>query len=148
MPAPDPKRLRRTTSCAVTFNPQGQILLHRRTDNGNWALPGGAIETGETAEQSVVREVWEETGYQVVVVRLIGVYSHPEQTTITYPDGEVVNYVSLSFECSVTGGAPQLSDETSAVDWFDPAVLPTPFHPTHFERVADAVARNPATFSR
>jgi 8-oxo-dGTP pyrophosphatase MutT (NUDIX family) len=148
MPAPDPKRLRRATACAVVFDAQGRLLLHRRTDNGRWALPGGAIETGETAEESIVREVWEETGYRVVVTRLIGVYSQPAQTTITYPGGDVVAYVSLSFECTVTGGAPALSDETSAVDWFDPRALPEPFHGTHVQRVEDAVARNPIAFSR
>ncbi len=148
MPAPDPKRLRRATACAVTFNAEGRVLLHRRTDNGRWCLPGGAIEAGETAEQSIVREVREETGYDVTVVRLTGVYSHPAQTTITYPNGDVVAYVSLAFECAVAGGTPALSDETSAVDWFDPSALPAPFHATHVERVADAVARSPTAFSR
>ena len=57
----------------------------------------GASEIGETADQAVVREVREETGYEVAVVRLVGVYSDPQHTTITYPNGDVVSYVSRAF---------------------------------------------------
>ena len=53
MPAPDPKRLRRAGACAVVLDDRGRVLLHKRTDNGRWALPGGAIETGETAEAAL-----------------------------------------------------------------------------------------------
>jgi len=98
MPKPDPTRLRRAAAAAVVFDAQSRILLHRRTDNGRCGLPGGTIETGETAEQAVIREVREETGYEVCVVRLIGIYSDPLHTTMTYPDGNTVSYVSLLFE--------------------------------------------------
>jgi ADP-ribose pyrophosphatase YjhB (NUDIX family) len=148
MPIPDPKRLRRATVCAVVFDDRGRVLLHRRTDFNTWALPGGAIETGQTAEQATVREVQEETGYDVRVARLVGIYSTPANTTITYPNGDVVSYVNLSFECAVVGGTPMLSDETSAVEWFDPAALPETVHPTHVERIRDAVVRQEAAFYR
>jgi ADP-ribose pyrophosphatase YjhB (NUDIX family) len=148
MPAPDPTRLRRSAACAITFDDRGRVLLHRRTDNGRWALPGGAIETGETADVAVVREVREETGFDVEVVRLVGVYSDPQHTTIAYPDGNVVSYVALAFECRVLGGEPMLSDETSAVDWFDPKSLPPNFHPGHVPRLADALAKQTAAFYR
>jgi 8-oxo-dGTP pyrophosphatase MutT (NUDIX family) len=120
MAAPDPKRLRRTAACAIVLDDRGRVLLHRRTDNGRWALPGGAIETGETAHEAVVREVREETGFAVEVLRLVGVYSDPRHTTIAYPDGNVIAYVAVAFECRLVGGSPALSDETSAVEWFDP----------------------------
>jgi ADP-ribose pyrophosphatase YjhB (NUDIX family) len=148
MPKPDLTRLRRTTAAAVVFDAQGRLLLHRRSDNGHWALPGGALETGETAEQSIIREVKEETGYDVKVIRLIGIYSDPRHTTITYPEGDTVSYVSLLFECAVVGGAPALSDESTAVDWFPPDALPQPFHAGHIPRVQDAVARQIAAFYR
>jgi len=148
MPKPDPASLRRSAAAAVVFDVQGRILLHRRTDNGKWALPGGAIEIGETADQAVVREVKEETGYDVSVVKLVGVYSDPRHTTITYPEGDTVSYVSVLFECSVTGGAAALSDESSAVDWFLPDALPQPFHSGHIPRVQDAVARQERAFYR
>ena len=90
MPKPDPSRLRRTATAAIVFDDQQRLLLQRRSDNGNWALPGGTMETGETAGQCAVREVEEETGYQIEIIRLIGVYSDPQHTTITYPDGNTV----------------------------------------------------------
>ena len=49
----------------------------------------------ETAEQAVIREVKEETGYEVCVIRLVGIYSDPRHTTMTYPDGNTVFYVSI-----------------------------------------------------
>lgn len=148
MPAPDPARLRRTATTAVVFDPAGRLLLHRRTDNGNWALPGGTMETGERADECIVREVLEETGYHVEVVRLVGIYSDPKHTTVTYPDGNTVAYVSALFECRLIGGEPKLSDETSAVEWFNPAELPMPFQPGHVPRVQDALARRTAAFFR
>jgi len=148
MPKPDPARLRRAAAAAVVFDTQGRILLHKRTDNGNWGLPGGSIETGERADESIIREVWEETGYQVEVIRLVGVYSDPALTTITYPNGDVAAYVSLLYECRVTGGSPTLNDESSAVEWFSPQALPEPFLPGHVIRVQDAVARQDAAFYR
>jgi mutator protein MutT len=146
MSAPDFNKLLRTAACAIVFDGQGRVLLHRRTDNGRWALPGGAIEIGETAEQAVVREVEEETGYKVSVVRLIGIYSDPLHTTITYPDGNVNAYVAIAFECRVVGGSPATSDETSAVDWFKRDALPPAFHPGHLPRLADALSGQIAAF--
>lgn len=148
MPIPDPKRLRRTAACALVFDDQGRILLHQRTDNGRWALPGGAIELGETAAAAAVREVLEETGYVVQVLRLVGIYSDPQFTTMTYPDGNTVSYVAIAFECKAIGGAPALSDETSAVDWFDPNQLPENFHRPHLPRLLDALAKQDAAFYR
>jgi 8-oxo-dGTP pyrophosphatase MutT (NUDIX family) len=148
MPIPDSKRLRRATVCAVVFDESGKVLLHQRTDNGRWALPGGAIETGQTAEDATVREVKEETGYDVRVTKLFGVYSTPENTTITYPNGDVVAYVNIAFECELLGGERALNDESSAIDWFDPEKLPEPFHASHAERIGDAVARSERAFYR
>jgi len=148
MPKPDITRTRRTGAAAVVFDTRGRILLHQRSDNGKWSLPGGSIEVGERADQSIVREVKEETGYDVKVVRLIGIYSDPMHTTVTYPGGDVVAYVSLLFECAVVDGAPALSDESTAVDWFPPDALPQPFHAGHIPRVQDAVARQQAAFYR
>ena len=148
MPAPDPARLRRSTCCAVVFDDRGRILLQRRSDNGNWCLPGGAIERGESAHETVVREVKEETGYDVEVVRLIGFYSDPAHTTIAYPDGNVVNYTAVSFECRVRGGAFVPNEESTAAQFFPPDALPQPFFPNHVPRVQDALARQAAAFFR
>ena len=148
MGRPDPARLRRSATCGIVFDAQGNLLLHRRADNGNWALPGGAIETGETAAEAVVREVFEETGYRVKVERIVGVYSDPVHTTIRYPNGDVSSYVAIAFECSVIGGAPALSEETLEVQWFPPRALPQGFYPGHVPRVQDALAKQAAAFAR
>jgi 8-oxo-dGTP diphosphatase len=75
--------MRRATACAVVRDGAGRVLLQRRRDNDQWALPGGAIEEGETAAEAVAREVEEETGCRAEVLRLVGVYSVPSKTTVT-----------------------------------------------------------------
>src|SRR5262245_58901143 len=81
------------------------LLLERRADNQLWGLPGGGVEPGESVRAAVVREVREETGLEVSPGRLIGVYSAPENHQIvTYPDGNVIHYVSTSFERRIAGG--------------------------------------------
>jgi 8-oxo-dGTP pyrophosphatase MutT (NUDIX family) len=102
---------------AVIFDDQRRILLTRRADNGQWCLPGGAMEPGESAEETCVREVWEETGLHVRVTRLIGVYSNRD-ALVEYPDGNKVQIVVLNFEAEMTGGEPGLSDETTGIDYF------------------------------
>ena len=149
MPAPDPAQTRRTAADAVVFDDAGRILLQHRTDFDQWGLPGGSIETGETLAESVVREVKEESGLDVEVVRLVGAYSEPEHTTTHYPDGNVVHYVSLTFECRVRGGElrPQRG-ESKAVRFFDPRALPEPLLREHLQRIRDALAAQPAAFVR
>jgi len=129
-------------------NTEGSILLHRRADNGRWGLPGGGIERDETAEQAVVREVLEETGYEVEARRLIGVYSEPGHTTISYPDGNSVCYVALGFACRVVGGRPALSEETIEVGWFPLEALPDSVPLGHRQRIRDALANEVAAFMR
>ena len=63
---------------AIIFDDDGGILLEKRSDNGWWGLPGGHVEIGESAQDAVVREVLEETGLVVEIMRLVGVYSHPD----------------------------------------------------------------------
>jgi ADP-ribose pyrophosphatase YjhB (NUDIX family) len=99
--------------------------------------------------QAVVREVREETGLEVEPLRLIGVYSAPDLGQIvTYPDGNVIHYVSSCFECAVTGGALVCGDESLEVGWFDPQRLPAELVPMHRVRIVDALARQVGSFVR
>jgi len=102
---------------AAILDEDGRILLTRRTDNGQWCLPGGRMESGESAAEACEREVLEETGLSVRVTRLVGVYSHPDQLVI-YPDGNKAHIVALHFEAEVIGGEPGLSDETTDFGYF------------------------------
>ena len=147
-PAANSSARLRPGAAAVVFDAQGRLLLQRRGDNGRWGLPGGGVEVGETVAAACVREVKEETGYDIEIVRLVGVYSDPRWTTIRYPDGNVVQYVTTPFECRVVGGSPALSEETRALDWVDPRQLPEPFLPNHVQRVRDALERRAEAFYR
>jgi ADP-ribose pyrophosphatase YjhB (NUDIX family) len=102
---------------AAIFDEQGRILLTRRTDNGQWCMPGGAVESGESVAEACEREVLEETGLHVRMKRLVGVYSHPDQLVI-YPDGNKAFIVALHFEAEILGGKLGLSNETTDFGYF------------------------------
>jgi ADP-ribose pyrophosphatase YjhB (NUDIX family) len=109
-------KLRLGCSAAI-FDGQGRILLTRRADNGQWCMPGGAVESGESVAEACEREVYEETGLNVRVKRLVGVYSHPDQLVI-YPDGNKAHIVALHFEAEILGGKLGLSNETTDFGYF------------------------------
>jgi ADP-ribose pyrophosphatase YjhB (NUDIX family) len=127
----------------------GRLLLQQRADSGQWGLPGGSVEIGETVTTAVTREVWEETGFEVRVGRLIGVYSDPHFQIVRYPDGRVWHYVNLCFAAEVTGGEARLAPgETLAVDWFPPEALPATLVSLHRRRIEDALTDRPVPFIR
>jgi len=102
---------------ASIFDEQGRVLLTKRRDNGQWCLPSGGMESGESAAEACEREVFEETGLSVRVRRLVGVYSHPDQL-IVYGDGNKFQIVAIHFEAEIIGGELGLSDETSDFGYF------------------------------
>jgi 8-oxo-dGTP pyrophosphatase MutT (NUDIX family) len=124
---------------AVILTPEG-LLLQRRSDNGLWGLPGGSVEPGESVVEALVRDVREETGLEVQPTRLVGVYSAPALgQVVTYPDGNVIHYVSSSFECRIVGGVLECGEESLELVWFDPRRLPADVVPMHRVRVEDAL---------
>ncbi len=133
---------------ALILNDDGQVLLQHRADNGYWNLPGGGLELGESLETALHREVMEETGLTVRVVRLVGVYSDPAITTMAYPDGRVLQYVTALFKCRVLSGQPRADHESLALGWFSPSALPEPFSPNHRSRIQDALTGLEAAFFR
>jgi ADP-ribose pyrophosphatase YjhB (NUDIX family) len=133
---------------AVIFE-EGRVLLQRRDDNRMWGLPGGGVEPGESVRQAVIREVHEETGLTVEPLRLIGVYSDPaNHQIVSYPNGEVVHYVSTTFECRVLGGVLTTCAESLELAYFDPDALPPDVLPLALIRLRDALARHPVAFVR
>ena len=126
---------------AAIFDEQGRILLTRRADNGQWCLPGGRLESGESVTEACEREVLEETGLTVRVRRLVGVYSHPNQLVV-YPDGNKAHIVALHFEAEVVGGELGLSNETTDYGYFTVQELEgLEFMGRHKERILDTLER-------
>ena len=99
---------------AIITNDEGKILLHRRSDNDLWALPGGAMEIGESIAETVVREVKEETGLDVKLEYIVGIYTDSHHA-IAFSDGEVRQQFSLCFACTIIGGTMSVSDESFEV---------------------------------
>jgi ADP-ribose pyrophosphatase YjhB (NUDIX family) len=139
--ASDPTDIRLSVS-AVVWQGEGalrRLLLMRRSDNGHWGLPGGYVEAGESVEDAVAREVFEETGVRIEVGRLVGVYSDPKRQVIEYGPGRRVHAVNLCFEARAVGqGEATTPDETLELGYFPPEALPSPFVPIHTIRIDDA----------
>jgi 8-oxo-dGTP pyrophosphatase MutT (NUDIX family) len=128
---------------AAIFDEQGRIFLTRRADNGQWCLPGGRMESGESVAEACEREVWEETDLRVRVTRLVGVYSHPDQLVV-YADGNKAHIVALHFEAEIISGQPALSDETTDFGYFTMAELDgIDFLGRHRERILDTLEKRP-----
>jgi 8-oxo-dGTP pyrophosphatase MutT (NUDIX family) len=133
---------------AAIFDEQGRILLTRRADNGQWCLPGGGIDSGESAAEACLREVWEETGLHVRVKRLVGVYSHSDQLAV-YADGNKAQIVALHFEVEIIGGELGLSNETIDFGYFTlDEIEELEMLGRHKERIIDTVANQKEAFIR
>ena len=102
---------------AIVVDDAGRILLHRRTDNALWSIPGGAMALGESIAETAVREVKEETGLDVVPERVVGIYSNPRHV-VEDADGEVRQQFSVCFACRLIGGEVATSDESLEVGFF------------------------------
>jgi len=103
----------------VVVDDEGRILLIHRTDNDNWALPGGAMDLGESLPGAAVRETFEETGVQVEVSGLVGIYTDPRHIILYTSDGEARQEFSVVFTARPVGGEPTPSAESREVRWVE-----------------------------
>lgn len=117
--APAPNSVVPSANVVVT-NDSGDILIIRRTDNGNHALPGGGMDLGESITTAAVRETKEETGVDVEITGLVGIYTNPNHRIEYTSDGEVRQEFSVVFTARPTGGTPTPSSESSEVLWVSP----------------------------
>jgi ADP-ribose pyrophosphatase YjhB (NUDIX family) len=101
----------------VVVNDADQILLIRRTDNGNWAVPGGGIDLGESVTQAAIRETREETGIDCEITGIVGIYSDPRHVILYTSNGEARQEFSILLTATVVDGEPTPSDESSEVRW-------------------------------
>jgi 8-oxo-dGTP pyrophosphatase MutT (NUDIX family) len=126
---------------AAVRNAAGEILLVRRIDDGNWELPGGRVEVGETAGAAVIREVAEESGVPIELTAISGVYSDPTHVLVD-PDGSVHQQLALCFHAVPADGHDPQADgiETDAAGWYAPAATADlAMHPAMRLRLRDAV---------
>ena len=108
---------------AVVRNDAGQVLLARRSDNGRWSLPAGVVDPGEQPAAAALREVFEETGVHCETERVVSV--HAMREPITYPNGDVCQFMDITFACRAIGGEAHVHDEESTeVGWFSVDALP------------------------
>lgn len=127
--APAPNSVVPSTSAIVT-DEHRRILLIKRRDNSLWALPGGGHDIGETIAATAVREVKEETGLDVEVTGLVGVYTNPHHV-VAFTDGEVRQQFSLCFTTAVLGGELAIDHESTDIAWIAPDDIPNlDMHPS------------------
>ncbi|MGW0808425.1 NUDIX hydrolase [Nonomuraea sp. NPDC002799] len=125
----------------VTVDDVGRILMQCRRDTGQWALPMGKMEIGETPSQCAVRETEEETGVRVEPVGILGIYSDPGHI-VAYADGEIRQEYEVMLLARPIGGQPGANDEASDVRWVDPGDLHSlDIHPTQWRQLNDYLER-------
>lgn len=121
---------------AIVVGDDGRVLLHQRSDTGEWSLVSGILEPGEQPAHAVVREAYEETGVHVVVERITSVVTDPPAS---YPNGDRVQFLDIAFRCRPVGGEARVNDDESlAVAWFAPDELPE-LRPHHRQRLEHAL---------
>ncbi len=129
---------------AAVRDDRGRLLLIHKIDNDFWALPGGAMDLGESVADAAVREVAEETGVMVQLTGLVGLYTDPGHV-MAYDDGEVRQEFSVCFHARAISGEPrQDNTETKAAKWIEPTeVDELSIHPSMRRRITDALAARP-----
>ncbi|MFD5463346.1 NUDIX domain-containing protein [Kitasatospora sp. NPDC127059] len=129
---------------AVVTDVEGRLLLIHKTDNNLWALPGGGHDIGESVADTVIREVREETGIDVEVAAVVGLYTDPGHV-MAYDDGEVRQQFSICFRARPVGGDLRTSSESKEVRWVNPADLDDlDIHPSMRLRIKHGLASDHA----
>lgn len=143
--APEPNSLVVAASAVVTDD-KGRILLQRRKDNDLWALPGGGMDMTDSLPGTAVREVKEESGYDVEITGLVGTYTDPRHI-IEYSDGEVRRQFNVCFRGRIVGGTLAVSDESTEVRFVDPAEIDAlPMHHTQRLRLQHFIDSRPTPY--
>lgn len=123
----------RPFACDMILIEDGKILLVKRGREpfkDKWAIPGGRIDEGESAEQCAIREMKEETGLDIEIIKLTGVYSDPERD----PRG----IIAATYLVKRTGGELKAGDDAAEAGWFDMKNLPS-LATDHGKMIEDAI---------
>ncbi len=120
----------------IVINDQDEILLIRRTDNGNWAIPGGAMELGESITDTAIRETREETGITCEITGLAGIYTSPAHVIRYTSNEEVRQEFSVVFTARPVSGQLTPSSESAEPGWVPvAAAADLPMHPSMRQRI-------------
>ncbi len=132
---------------AVVVNQNEEILLQLRRDTNTWAPPSGGLDPGENLAQCVIREVFEETGLEVVPEEAIAVLSGKD-FFVTYPNGDQIAIVSTVFRCRPHhANAPRVNDDESLdIRYFPLDALPENMLPRHKWIMRKALENNPRAY--
>lgn len=112
----------------VVIDDEGRILAIRQQDNGHREPPGGVLELDETVEDSLVREIREETGLTVTPEWLTGVYKNMERSI-----------VALVFRCSLATGNATIGSEAAEVAWLSAEEIGQRMDDAYAVRILDAL---------
>ncbi|MBI3305245.1 NUDIX domain-containing protein [Candidatus Parcubacteria bacterium] len=121
--APKPNQPWLPSVHGIVRNEQGAVLLHRRDDHSSWAFPGGKLELGESLEVCLAREMLEETGLEVAVERLLGVFSSPEYVLAL--EDKTFQPLLIVFLCRMCGGGLRVGPESLSFMWMNQANMET-----------------------
>ncbi len=119
--APKPTS-RKPSASVVVRNHRGELLLLRRAGSGRWTIPTGALKKRETLTACAIRECQEETGLDVELTGLVGIFSDPRHR-IAYDDGEVRVPVNICFRGQPVGGQLATDKESDQAAWVAPEAL-------------------------
>ena len=107
---------------SVVLDDDDRVLLVRRADTGRWSLPAGILEPGEQPAVAMLREIHEETGVEAAIERLVSIDALPPGS---YPNGDQVQFLDLTFRCRPLRGEARVNDDESLeVAWFALDALP------------------------
>ncbi len=133
---------------AVIFDPKRRILIMKRTRSEYWSLPGGRIDLDESAQDCCVREIFEETGLQTKIVRLISLNTNPSNV-VHYPDDNIHRSFVACFEAEVVAGELKVSNESEGFKWLSQEnVESVKLIPDSVANVLDAWSEKEAAFIR
>jgi 8-oxo-dGTP pyrophosphatase MutT (NUDIX family) len=120
----------------IVANDRGEILMIRRTDNGNWVVPGGGMDLGESIIDAAIRETREETGIRCEITGLVGIYTNPRHVIRYTSNDEVRQECSIVFTARPLGGQLRPSNESSMPQWMSAAAIPSlQMHPSMRQRI-------------
>lgn len=126
---------------AFVFDKDNRVLMQKRSDNGQWGLPGGFMDLGESVQDTARREVYEETGLKLEELKLFGIYSGPQYDT-TFSNGDQVSLVLISFICKqYTGELVESNEESIQNKFYSLKELPENIFTEHKMLIDDLLSK-------